>query len=759
MNPFNVSIFSKPSYSSFPWKHGNRISMNAGKVHVIGWEYLDTGEKIEGDLGGVIRQAPMLAPTLDSYKCDVHGFAVRLRTIGQVSRDPWSYEDFFNLNVNTDGSKTLPMVSLGALIAVNRFRTGTLFEELGVPTYNVLRNRYLDYLKQQLSFVFDPVAKMLCIPFAMSGNYNPVDAICPASAPSYIPDIDPDLSYLSLKPEFDFISHGASNAYSGSYDNMFSIYLHHFSGSFGFGVGFPSTVMLPSVASLRNDPLDTTIKARNVPFGASCSLVKYVLDKYPSVYDYICTSWGVYDFNDPTYKRFLFPYGKCVSIPVNIISKVYDKSVNVLDILWELEKVDAVSVLKDFTDYLLDSFWSFIKVSHISDGFDDSLGTNLSLYNCTDISIGANVIRGLKNLYPDLPYYTVYDDANITDVSIPFYPFLAYRKLISDWYINTAITNPDDYFFEFIADTDTTSISDFAQPAYNNSDVRAALIELNDLFNRYWKNDYFTSAFPTPQAGAAVGIPVNGTIVDLRNANAMQKLKERLLYAGTRFRDVLYSLTGKRTSAAIMDMSELIGKWSIDINVDSVLQQSESTKDSPQANYAGVGLGYRSGGANCVYVAEEPTVVFFVASIRPTASYFQGMPRKLIRSNVYDYDIPQLANIGEQKILRAELYADYNTLQAGLDPVFGYTRRNGDFMQCFDEVHGDFRNSLDFWHNARIFSAPPQLSNGFLSVRPKEDNLNRIFAVSSDSVDHFYCHFIFDMHIVRHLPKYIHYDL
>ena len=277
-----------------------------------------------------------------------------------------------------------------------------------------------------------------------------------------------------------------------------------------------------------------------------------------------------------------------------------------------------------------------------------------------------------------------------------------------------------------------------------------------ELFNRYWPNDYFMSSFPTPQAGQAVSIPVNGTIVDLRNANALQKLRERLLYAGSRFRDVLYSLTGKRTSSAIMDMSEVIGSWSNTINVDSVLQQSASENGSPQANYAGTGLGFRGGSRGASYVAEEPTVIMFVCSIVPKASYFQGLHRKFTRCDVYDYDIPQLANVGEEPVYKRELYLDVDHDD---QPTLSYQRRNGSFMWTPDEVHGDFQTSLDFWHNARIFGSCPQFQRSLLQINPKDDNLNRIFAVNSDSVNHFYCHFTFEGSVIRHLPKHVHYDL
>ena len=78
-NPFNIGIFNGPSYSGFSIKHGNRVSTKAGVMKPVWCDYLDTGERLKDlDLGALVRQAPMLAPTLDTYEVTVDAFAVRL---------------------------------------------------------------------------------------------------------------------------------------------------------------------------------------------------------------------------------------------------------------------------------------------------------------------------------------------------------------------------------------------------------------------------------------------------------------------------------------------------------------------------------------------------------------------------------------------------------------------------------------------------------------------------------------------------------
>lgn len=172
-NPFNSGVFSAPKYSAFPWSHGNRISMDAGKIHVIGSEYLDTGEKFDlNSIGNVTRVAPMKAPTLDTYQTDIFAFACRLRTLGMATRNPWPYEDFFNLRDNIDTSKRLPDIPLAVLFGVNRFRNNTLLENFGLPTFKNLREDYLDFLRKTCSWVFDPIVFAVVNDIPVSGGVD-----------------------------------------------------------------------------------------------------------------------------------------------------------------------------------------------------------------------------------------------------------------------------------------------------------------------------------------------------------------------------------------------------------------------------------------------------------------------------------------------------------------------------------------------------------------------------------------------------------
>lgn len=735
-NPFNIGIFNGPSYSGFSIVHGNRVSTKPGIIKPVWCDFLDTGERLKDlDLGSLVRQAPMLAPTLDTYEVTIDAFAIRLRSLGMASRDPWKYEDFFNYNKNIDGSLELPSFYLGRFwIENNPLKLGTLYESLNYPSWKWLREMILEQARRA-SWIFNPVAEV----YRQSVSNTVTLFIGPSDLPVAFDSndnviVDP----ANIEGRVFYLRGFPGNR------SFCTLELLKRLGSYDFYTAFPS-------------------------------LVKFALNRYPAIFKPLGGAVNYEDYDDE------FPIGAFFSVGISELLPEYFEPYNVLDRIYELYKVDAESVLAEFEDYIMDSVLNLV----INDlgVLAASTSPSQSVYTLTGGTYYVNslfsfVVTWLFKSMPDVPYeqngstfmgcfdgvkdvlaYAPFASAGWptddnyevwADRCVPKYFLDSYWKIISDWYINTAIFEPDTFYLDHYghADRQTGSYAPFKVT--------------NELFFRYWKNDYFTSAFPNSQLGQAVGIPVNGTIIDFRNANAWQKFKERLQYAGSRFRDVLFAVTGKRTSSAIMDMSEPLGRWKSIINVDSLLQTSESSSKSPQAAYAGTGLAYKMEGRSVSYTAEEPTVIMVVMNINPVAAaYFDGFPRKFLRTNLYQYDVPNLANVGEQQVYNYELFygPDSRMGSAGYNPIFGWQRRYGDFMWTPDEVHGDFRGNLDYWHNARTFVNAPRLNERFLQVRPDDDNLNRVFAVSSPVVDKFYCHVFFSGHIIRHLPKHAYYDL
>lgn len=110
----------------------------------------------------------------------------------------------------------------------------------------------------------------------------------------------------------------------------------------------------------------------------------------------------------------------------------------------------------------------------------------------------------------------------------------------------------------------------------------------------------------------------------------------------------------------------------------------------------------------------------------------------------YDYFNPSFEHLGEQEIMKCEVYAGGSTEELGYTPRFAEYR----FHQ--NEMHGRFKDNLSFWHLGRIFSSAPSLNESFIYMQPSV--FDRVFAVSG--AEHFKCSMIFNVQSLNPFSKY-----
>lgn len=249
----------------------------------------------------------------------------------------------------------------------------------------------------------------------------------------------------------------------------------------------------------------------------------------------------------------------------------------------------------------------------------------------------------------------------------------------------------------------------------------------------------------------------SATINEVRRAFAVQKIYELAARVGARPVEQLLGFFGVKSSDARLQRPEYLGGNVVPMYIGEVLQTSESTEDgTPLATPAGVGS---ASGTSRQFnrFFEEPGLVIGLISVVPTAAYMQGLPRKYTKFTRFDHYWPQLANLGEQEIKNQELYFDPANIGGNNEREFGYTPRYAEYKQIPSSIHGDFRASLDFWHDARKFSSRPSLNSEFITVKPsgRDTGINRIFAVTdTDFEDHLWIHIYNRIKAVRPMPKF-----
>lgn len=249
------------------------------------------------------------------------------------------------------------------------------------------------------------------------------------------------------------------------------------------------------------------------------------------------------------------------------------------------------------------------------------------------------------------------------------------------------------------------------------------------------------------------------TINEFRRALALQKYFETSARVGGRYKEFVLGHFGVNVPDGRLQRAEYLGGGMQVLNIGEVVQTS-STISTEQDTYplgqmAGRGIAY--GNQNKFkHTFVEHGYVLGIMSIQPDAAYYQGIQKDLQKLDRLDFYTPEFAQIGEQPIAVSELYVKGLTEQE-MEETFGYTPRYAEYKFSLNEIHGEFKNTLDTWHMARKFDAKPTLSKEFIEINEYEDGLNRVFAVQGSQekpIEHFYCFVKNFVKALRPMPVY-----
>ena len=341
--------------------------------------------------------------------------------------------------------------------------------------------------------------------------------------------------------------------------------------------------------------------------------------------------------------------------------------------------------------------------------------------------------------------------------SVSALPFRAYNLIYNEFYRDQDLQDPIDF--------STASGEDTTTPV--------------NLLKACWEKDYFTSARPTQQKGDEVNIPLSGnapvvtgatsatgqplsiqdgngdqksmnagdalvyrsdsagntdyaleadlsdvsavSINDLRLAVKLQVYKENMLRHGSRYVERLMSAFGVRPQDSRLQLPEYLGGGKQVVQFSEVLQTAEGT--DPVGNMAGHGIAAMRSNRYRKYIPEYGFVMSFCV-IRPKTAYQNGIHKMWLRQVKEDYFQPELQHIGMQAIQNQELYAN----SANPENTFGFQDRYDEYRFMFDQVSGELRDTLKYWHMGRIFESEPALNADFVRSEPT----NRVFSSAAD---------------------------
>lgn len=236
------------------------------------------------------------------------------------------------------------------------------------------------------------------------------------------------------------------------------------------------------------------------------------------------------------------------------------------------------------------------------------------------------------------------------------------------------------------------------------------------------------------------------TVNELRRSIQIQKWLESNARGGARYIEQILSHFGVVSSDARLQRPELLGGGRSPVLISEVLNTAESSGGANDFNanlgaMGGHGVSAQNSHGFKRYF-EEHGLLIGILSVMPRPSYYLGVPKLFSRFDKFDYAWPEFANLGEQEITLKELWAyerpTASTTKYDPDEVFGYTPRYAEYKMIPSQIHGEFRNSMRYWHLGRIFDGEPKLNAEFvtcgswLNNTSSQEELDRIFAFQGD---------------------------
>lgn len=735
-------------------------SYNYGALYPVLCKEALPGDSFEIDITAALRAMPFVFPVQTRQRVEFNAFYVRNRNLWK------DWPDFIS---KTKEGLVSPFISHTSPTDIS---TGSLADYLGLPTTIVGSG-----VSSEISYPLNKRSRLAFFNYNAGAHSTPLPVPSSWSSPLEGDGIIYDSDGFSSNPALP-----SDSPYTGGFMAVNVL----------TPTSVPVSALQPHLSVTLSYPSSSYLRLDSAPSSSSAFKSGSSVIQADSVHLGACLFLTNSSYKDTPGHYIIKPFKSISAVPSSMQTQIQFPNNQTID--FELPDGHSYSSAYFFLvvlyslpssasgDYSLNSVVAFE-----SSTTPTTLSvTDYSLFQPVEVSSG--------------PFVNPYRTTAPTDpqLNVSALPFRAYEQIYNAFYRddrnNPLIINGQPEYNKYLVNTDGGSDSFEYKLRYRN-----------------WEQDCYTTALPSPQQGIAplVGISSTGamtfsdpdsgesytvqakladdadTIVgaeftenvpnsvarsivnyatsgisinDFRNVNAFQRWLETNIRRGMKYRDQIKSHFDVDVRYDELDMPEFIGGTSIDINMNTISQTSESSTDgngwsSALGSYAGNGFAVGRGKHTIKHYCDEHGFIMIIMSIIPVPNYSQTLEKFWLKTDALDYFFPEFGHIGLQAIpnkLLSPLQAAQVSSSA-MDATFGYQRPWYEYLENRDEVHGLLRTQLRNFVLNRVFNGVPTLNEDFLLIDPKQ--MDEAFSVT-DITDKWVGQIYFDIKMKRPIPLY-----
>lgn len=269
-----------------------------------------------------------------------------------------------------------------------------------------------------------------------------------------------------------------------------------------------------------------------------------------------------------------------------------------------------------------------------------------------------------------------------------------------------------------------------------------------------WGNNPISWGDQTGLAGTADLTNVLGaTLNAFRLTATMQQIKEMLLFYGGRVNEVIRTQYGVTPPEGIIEQTEFLGHAHINLNMDTVLQTSETSGESPLGDSAGYSTTFSED-----YLFEKSftywSVLSVVCVVRQKHTYCQGIAPQHKKLRKYDFFHPMFKGLGMQPRTKDIIYLTGTNTDKD---VWNFAPSWQEYRFENDRVTGlmapNAPQNLATYNYADLYANVPNSGEEWINETPTY--LDRTLVVQSTTTPQFMADFSFDIERINTVPNYV----